>query len=126
MNTEQIERLLKKDPYARKIFRKVCARDEMRTVNVRPSAYIINSHPSTKPGEHWIAMFFTDVLKRNSKSWSFNKKTLQSLFSKTCGHFCVYYILFRCRGKSMSSLTSHFTANLTDNDRRITTFINNL
>ena len=29
--------------------------------------------------------------------WIYNRKTLQALFSNVCGHYCVYYILFRCR-----------------------------
>ena len=87
MNTIQIERFLKKDPYARKIFKKACARDQLKRVTY-PSAYIINTHPSSLPGKHWIARYFyenskgkyfdiyglspqlhrfTDLMDRNSK-----------------------------------------------------------
>ena len=57
MNTIQIERLLKKDPFAKPIFEKVCAKNQLVRVDYS-SAYVINSHPSSKPGEHLIAMYF--------------------------------------------------------------------
>ena len=118
MNTNRIERLLNKDPFVKNIFKKACAKDELLHVNY-PSAYVINSHPSSKPGEHWIAVYFdkhgkgeyfdsyglppsvngfTALMERNSKEWVYNDKTLQSLFFTTCGHYCVYFVLYRCRG----------------------------
>ena len=57
MNTAQIERILRRDPYCKKIFKGVYARDQIKRVSY-PSAYIINSDPSTRPGRHWIAVFF--------------------------------------------------------------------
>ena len=57
MNTDQIEHFLKKDVYARKVFKKACARDQLKRVGY-PSAYVINTHPKSLPGEHWIAVYF--------------------------------------------------------------------
>ena len=146
MNTYQIEYYLKKDPLARRIFKKACPRDQLQTVEY-PSAYVVNSHTSTKPGEHWLAVFFdkqgrgeffdsyglhpdfngfTDLMNQNSNEWIYNSKTVQSLFSIECGNFCIYHILFRCRGFSMRTIVSHFSSNLTENDRRISQFIRNL
>ena len=99
------------------------------------------------PGEHWIAMYFdgngkgeyfgsyglspqlhrfTDLMHRNSKRWIYNRKTLQVLFSAVCGHYCVYYILFRSRGFPMHAIISHFLSNLTQNDQKVARFIRNL
>ena len=146
MNTKQIEYLLKNDPYSQKMFKKVCAKDLIPRVTY-PTAYVVNSHPSSKPGEHWVAMYFdkngkgeyfdsyglspdifgfTEFMNKNSTSWDFNKKTLQSLFSNVCGHYCIYFILFRCRGVSMRDITAHFSSNLTENDRRVANFIKDL
>jgi len=79
-----------------------------------PSAYVINSDPSSKPGEHWIAVYFdknikaeyfdsyglspdmldfTDFMNANSISWVYNKKTLQSLFYKYVELLCVFYFI---------------------------------
>ena len=58
--------------------------------------------------------------------WIYNRKTLQALFSNVCGHYCVYYILFRCRGVPLHAIVSDFTSNLTENDRSISRFIREL
>ena len=143
MNTIQIERLLKIDPFTKPIFKKVCAKNQLLHVDYS-SAYVINSQPSSKPGEHWIAMYFdkygkgeyfdsyglhprmkgfTAFMERNSNGWIHNNKTVQSLFSTTCGHYCVYFILYRCSGYSMRDIVSRFSSNLTENDRNINLFI---
>ena len=57
MNTQQIDSLLKRDPFSKKIFKKVCALDQIEQPT-SPSAYVINSDPSNKPGEHWVAVYF--------------------------------------------------------------------
>ena len=146
MNTAQIERILRRDPYCKKIFKGVYARDQIKRVSY-PSACIINSDPSTRPGRHWIAVFFdrrgngqyfdsyglppevlgfTEFMNRNSKQWIWNRKTLQELYSAVCGQYCIYFVLFRCRGVSLRSVTSHFSSNLSENDHRIARFIRNL
>ena len=146
MNTAQIERILRRDPYCKKIFKGVYARDQIKRVSY-PSAYIINSDPSTRPGRHWIAVFFdrrgngqyfdsyglppkvlgfTEFMNRNSKKWIWNRKTLQGLYSAVCGQYCIYFVLLRCRGVSLRSVTSHFSSNFSENDRRIARFIRNL
>ena len=61
MNTLQIERLLKKDLKSKAIFKKVCALDQLEKPTF-PSAYVINSDPSSEPKEHWVAVYFD---KRN-------------------------------------------------------------
>ena len=57
MNTLQIERLLKKGLKSKTIFKKVCALDQLEKPTF-PSAYVINSDPSSEPGEHWVAVYF--------------------------------------------------------------------
>ena len=143
MNMLQIERLLQNE----KIFKKVCAFDQLEKP-VFPSAYVINSDPSNEPGKHWIAVYFD---KRGLgeyfdsyglapafvglesymdtyflADWIYNRKTLQALFSNVCGHYCVYYILFRCRRVPLHAIVSDFTSNLTENDHSISRFIREL
>ena len=144
MNTLQIERLLKKDLKSKTIFKKVCALDQLEKPTF-PSAYVINSDPSSEPGEHWVAVYF-DKRGRGEyfdsyglpptlvglesymdayslSGWIYNRKTLQAYFSSFCGHYCVYFILFRCRGVPLYAIVSDFTSNLTKNDRSISRFI---
>ena len=143
MNTVQIKRLLRNE----KIFKKVCAFDQLKKP-VFPSAYVINSDPSSEPGEHWIAVYFDKCGRReyfdsyglspafvglesymdtySLAGWIYNCKTLQALFSNVCGHYYVYYILFCCRGVPLNAIVSDFTSNLTENDRFISLFIREL
>ena len=143
MNTVHIECLLRKDPFAKTVFKKACAKNQPLHVDY-PSAYVINSHPSSKPGEHWIAVCFdkygkdeyfdsyglppsvngfTAFIERILKEWAYNDKTVQSLFSSTCGHDCVYFVLHRCHGYSLRDIVSRFSFNLTANDRKVDLFI---
>ena len=114
MNSLQIKGLLKKDSQAKKIFKKVCALDEIEVPSY-PSAYVINSDTSDKKGEHWVAVYFDKnrrgeyfdsyglppavlgleaYMDRFSLDWIYNRKTIQSLFSNVCGHYCVYLFYF--------------------------------
>ena len=57
MNTLQIKRLLKNNSKTKGVFKKVCALDHLEKPTF-PSAYVINSDPSSEPGEHCIAVYF--------------------------------------------------------------------
>ena len=58
--------------------------------------------------------------------WIYKRKTLQAYFSSFCYHYCVYFILFRCRGIPLHAIVSDFTSNLTENNRFISRFIPNV
>ena len=148
MNTFQINQLLKKDPYAKQIFKGALARDQLpKTLPPTPVAYVVNTQASNHPGEHWVAIYFDrygngeffdsyafpaelygfdTFMNQHSKQWIANDKPLQSLFGVTCAYFCVCYIILRCREIPMRSIISRFSSsNLTENDRKVTRFIDN-
>ena len=77
-------------------------------------------------GLHPIVYGLTDILDSHSSSWIYNSKTLQSLISEVCGHYTVYYILFRLRGCSLSEILTHFSSNVSLNDKTVERFIQNL
>ena len=60
MNSKQLRWILSSDPITRKTFVDVYARDEIKLINsvAFPSAYIFNFDPNTKPGPHWVAVYF--------------------------------------------------------------------
>ena len=112
-----------------------------------PGSYVVNTNPSTAPEEHWVAMFFnnqrsaeffdsyglhpivhglTDFLDSHSSSWIYNSKTLQSLISEVCGHYTIYYILFCSCSCSLSEILTHFSSNVSLNDKTVECFIQNL
>ena len=134
MNIIQIELLLRRDPYCRKIFKSVYARDQIKRVSFA-SGYVINSDSSTRPGKHRIAVIFDrrgnglhsylDSYGLRSRNWK-NRKTLQELYSAMFVQYCIYFVLFRCRGVSLRAITSHFSSNFSANDHRIARFVCNL
>ena len=98
-------------------FNGVFPRDLLKSCVYRPGGYIVNTDPSMKPGEHWVALFFDEqnrgeyfdpyglppmhteiisFLDQYSRSrWSHNTQQLQSVLSISCGYFCYLYQVFR-------------------------------
>ena len=100
------------------------ARDKLpKQVISRPSAFVVNTDPATKPGQHWIGIHFTrdgvgeyfdsyglppqlpefnNFLKNNSEKTQYNHQRLQGPLSAVCGQYSIYFLLHRCRGITMS------------------------
>ena len=146
MDTLQIERILKTDSCANKIFKGVYPKDLLPTVEY-PGGYVVNTDPSSSFGEPWVAMFFNnegsaeyfdsyglhpivhgleDFMDSYSSSWIHNSKTLQSFVSQVWGHYIVYYILFRLRSCSLPEILIHFSSNIALNDRTVEHFVEKL
>ncbi len=107
----------------------------------KPLAIIVNTHPSDKPGEHWVSIIinkdgfgeyfdsfglpplhseFVKYLDRNCENgWRFNPIPLQNKRSTTCGHYCVLYVIFRCLGYSYDDFISRFTRQSLENDSKV-------
>ena len=66
---------------------------------------------------------FDSFMNENATSWSCNSKSIQNPLSVVCGHYCVYYILYRCRDVLMKQILSPFTSNVVKNDQMIEKFI---
>jgi hypothetical protein len=101
-------------------FRGVFARNEFREALHKcrnldtESAFIINTDPESKPGEHWLAVYYTPYkqfnffdsygLSPNTYGFSndvfseYNKRCVQALESDTCGQHCIYYLINRFKG----------------------------
>lgn len=88
------------------------------------SCFILNTHPSNQPGEHWLAFFFNRGTQRLEYFDSFGfpitmyanvnaaleaspwlpvcmsantTGMLQSLTSTVCGHYCVAFLFWRAK-----------------------------
>ena len=146
MNTFEIENILSKDYYAMKTFRGVYARDEL-PLHADEGFYIANTHTRNRPGEHWFCLYFLkdgkaeffdsygfspafyglqSYMELNSSAYISNKRAIQSLFSKVCGHYAIYYVLRRSRGIAMKHIVSDFSSNVFENDRSILYYIDSL
>ena len=103
----------------------------------RTGLMVSNTDPAHLPGTHWVAIYiskdrrcgeffdsfgrppgkhFTEYLDKNCSNWTYNRRQLQSVASKFCGHYCVLYCVWRHRGVDMSRFVNFFTRDTGFND----------
>jgi hypothetical protein len=105
--------------------------DDIPQVFTRPAAFVINTDPSTKPGEHWVVIWLEadgtgqyfdsfgmpplqlDILNYLNQTcvngWLYNTTMLQNVLSVTCGNYCVLFVKMRCLGYSYIDFINLFT-----------------
>lgn len=150
MDTHQLMQCLWKDACTRHHFGDVLAADMLPTIPVAPhqNIYIVNTDVQTRPGQHWVLFYlppnspgeFFDSLGKdlvdydpglrnfmwnNRNTYSYNAQRLQGDGSSTCGPFCLYYAVHRCRGVTQSDIINSFTDNYVGNDIKVSKFVNN-
>jgi hypothetical protein len=136
MDTARIEQLLKNLHN----FQGVYSSD---TLPETPSLFICNTDPSTKPGEHWIAIHvdkngygeyfdsfgrpprknFEDYMNTKCLQWTFNKRCLQSRISAFCGQYCVVFVRLRSKGFNLTKIVGLFTNDTGFNDWMVHEFV---
>jgi hypothetical protein len=130
MKTTEIERLMRKVPNYMGTF-------SSDNVPDRSGLMIVNLDPEHLPGTHWIAIYishdrrrgeyfdsfgrrpnkhFANIMDERCRRWIYNKKQLQSIASKYCGHYCMLYCICRSRGMDMPKFVSGFTRDTGLND----------
>jgi hypothetical protein len=140
MNTKEIDELLKAT--CKQDFQGVFSTD---TLPSHPKLFVCNTDPSTKPGEHWIAIYvskdgrgeyfdsfgrqpekhFIDYLNEHCRNWIYNKRQLQSIISSFCGYYCCLYCMYRCRGFDLNKVVNLFTTDTAFNDSIVHAFVCN-
>ena len=127
LNNHQLDYLAQADPKLCQLFYGTIACDRLPSVvnQEGPTAYIVNTDPHDKPGKHWIALWTHDNvceildsyalplqeykttdpliewLDRHYKYQVHSGKTLQSVFSQSCGDYAVMFLVLNARGASM-------------------------
>lgn len=133
-----ILKCLKKDPYTKEIFIGVFPRDKLPKITSYPQCFIFNNQNQNRPGEHWMAMFFTkdkkciffdsyahepahfglvNYIRENSTSYASNKLRIQG-DSMYCGYYCLAFLLLMARNK-IHIFYKAFTANSSNNDKKL-------
>lgn len=134
---ENIQRVLTRDVFTKHMYKGVFSRDLIPRVLNSPYCIVINTDLSTGRGIHWVAVYGDEHSVEFFDSFGFppeqyeikigcdltNQKILQCTNSQTCGYYCLYYLLFRCRGYPMSQIISWFTNDCTYNDILVKDFI---
>lgn len=143
MNTDELFNLLHKR--CKGMLLGVFARDELpnKLPPKRPLLVICNTDPKSKPGRHWIAMYFgkncygeyfdsfgqeplpsfENYLNKFCCNWKQSDKCLQSVLSSFCGHYCVFFCLFKYLGYNMNSILNCFSNDTTLNDVIVHNFV---
>lgn len=137
LNTLQLIQIIKKDQCLKQLFLGIFPKDRIPLRVKYPSCLILNTHSSSQPGEHWLAIYFDQnrhvdffdsfgrhpsnfglekYLDRLSSNWHFNKTQIQSITSSVCGYYCVLFLLYRCRGFSLQEFIKRFSNNAEIND----------
>ena len=112
------------------------ASDELPVINVRPSVIVVNTDPASRPGRHWICMYldedalgeffdsfglwpqrvFERFMDKHCVTWTFNKKQMQSLVSRFCGHYCIWYCMMKFRKVTLYELMNAMSKDTGLND----------
>jgi hypothetical protein len=133
MDSTTIDRVLKRNCG---IYRGIYACDELPEVVMRPSVMVVNTDPASQPGQHWICMYFDDgghgecfdsfglhpiplfehYMNSHCIDWMYNKKQMQSLVSRFCGHYCIWYCIMKFRNVPLRELVCSMSSDTGLND----------
>jgi hypothetical protein len=137
------------DEYTCKYFRGIVMRDSESLPyedSKKPGLYILNTDTESGKGEHWCAAFFLEggrceffdpfgsypsvyefdeiLSRRESVHNMYNSICMQDIFSKTCGHHCLFFSYFRCRGMPISEILKLYDpADVKKNDEMVVNFM---
>jgi len=137
MNSDEIDRFL------RAHLRDFDGVFSVDTLPEEPRLLVCNTDPSDKPGRHWIVIhvdedghgdffdsfgrqpndYFERYMNRHCLSWNFNDRQLQSVVSKFCGHYCIYFCILRCSGIDMHKIVRSFSSDTGLNDALVHAFV---
>lgn len=128
MNYQQLRCAVEEDVSLKSVVTDIYASDVLPTfVQSYPSAYICNTDPSSKPGQHWVAFWFTNsrelefydslgqspefynshfvrFIENNTETCVYNNVSVQRKHSDKCGYHVLYFLLVKCRGFNMSDI----------------------
>jgi len=135
MNSTVIDAVLRKNCA---IYRGIYACDQLPDLQstLDPVAIVVNTDPWNQPGRHWVCMYFDadgqgeyfdsfgmrppDIFERymnsNCFAWTFNKKRMQSLISRFCGHYCIWYCMMKNRRVTLTELENVMSTDTGLND----------
>ena len=145
MNTIQISRLMNQDEFIRKRFKGVYPIDLIPKDLVYPSIIVVNQDKSYQNGSHWVVLHHNDVKRADhfdslgkkpieylnnlliSKNitYKYNNKRIQNYMTETCGHFCLYYSFYSCRGWRLEEILETLSHDLQKNEEIVTNFVLN-
>jgi len=140
MNTLQIDEALSKDVYCLPVYAGALPRDVFADTfdPNEKRLYVINTHPSDKPGEHWLALynkpdeavFFDsyglplDTYRPIQRTLSDKKivsdtTRLQDLGNDVCGDYCVVFCMAMARDVALNVFIDYWKRRDDEEVRRV-------
>lgn len=123
MDTREITYILKSHPKCRDTVLGAVPSDGIPDLDLFPYAVVINTEPHNDRGRHWVAVYVEskDVVEffdsygdlPNSNIASFllrfpqirrHNIIFQSIDSKVCAHYCIFFLIKRSAGLSFSQI----------------------
>jgi hypothetical protein len=136
MYTHQLKYALKTSPVTRDVSGGVFPRDKIPKIPKKTSiAYIFNTDPSYKNGQHWIAFYLTIDTVYYFDSYGLAPKGFKKILKsrRNCVHFprrlqgndeaCGYYCLYFIYAMQTHRDFSQFSSDLTSNDMYVRRYV---
>ena len=135
LNNAQLDYLARDDPQLKPVFYGTVACDRLPKTprKKKPQGYIVNTDPHDQPGQHWLAMWtdqnvcevmdsYALPLERYEQAaplrewivqhWKYvvtNGKSLQAIYSKSCGDYALLYLKAKARGRTLQEFSNEFS-----------------
>ena len=141
LDTLQISRILKAHPKSSATFVGCVPSDRIPVLETFPYAAIINTDPAKYSGQHWVAVYvnsphsveyfdsYGELPNKNICSFldnfSYVRRStlaLQRLDTNSCGHYCIYFIMKRCAGRSVEWILGRLKG-IRDRDKYVVEYV---
>lgn len=145
MNTLQIEKILNNYKPLKGIFKGVFSSDTIPPGLKVPYCFIANTMREGTMGQHWIACYsnsrntieYFDSLAEKAppelqkflNQFTYvnaNSIALQSLLSETCGHYCIYFLVKRCKHSFSRVLNQLYSLPMIEREKMVKMFLQSM
>ena len=153
LNNVQLDYLARDDPVLAPHFYKTvaCDRSPKTPLKTHSQAYIVNTDPHHRPGEHWLALWthgnqcevmdsyalpletyqqaasLREWIVRHWKYLTTNGKSLQAINSNSCGDYALLYLKAKARGRPLQEFLNDFSDHdYVSNDHKAATRVKQL
>jgi len=139
MNTDEIRRTLRVLPQFDDVY-------SIDTLPPRPHGLLVgNLDPAHCPGTHWVAIYvdgnygehfdsigrappdsirkYLDRWCGGADKWIFNDRQVQSVISRFCRHYCIYYCTLRSNAISLREIVASLSKDTAFNDVLVHAFV---
>lgn len=148
MNTLQINKILEQNPVTREAYIGCFAADKIPR-HLIPNFFhcmVVNIDPSNSKGTHWISLYckpplyleyydplgiwpppseyIIDYLAK-FKQIKYNRASLQSPYSRTCGKHAIFFLFNRCLGAKFENIVAFLHSAKSSPDNVVNSFIKN-